>query len=67
MDTPAAEFAEHIQAVWRAAVRSRPLALRIVEVDHIPLPPSRKYAYFASDFVSSPVPGTAADRGGEPA
>ena len=60
-DTPTAEFAEHLQTVWRAAVQSRPLALRIVEVDHIPAPRGRKYLYFTSDFVSSPAPATATD------
>ena len=61
VDTPAAEFAEHIQAVWRAAVQSRPLALRIVETDQPTLPRGNKYLYFTSDFVSSPVPGAATD------
>ena len=67
VDTPMAELDDHIQTVWRAAVQSRPLALRIVEVDHIPLPPSRKYLHFTSDFVSSPASGAATDRGGGPA
>ncbi len=67
VDTPTAEFAEHLQTVWRAAAQSRPLALRIVEVDHIPTPPGRKYLYFTSDFPSSPASGAVTDREGESA